>query len=195
MIEIFVIFITSNEHNNLQLVGLKDIKRLTNLESFTIILLEKHYYLRNEGGKMDNLIDSLKERLKEKGYKLTPQRRATLDTIIENQGKHLNTEEIYDLVKEKCPEIGLATVYRTLQLLDEMSVLPKLNLDDGCIRYELNTHEDDHQHHHLICQSCNDVIEVELDLLEHLEEEIEKKYHFTIRDHTVKFFGICSKCQ
>jgi len=165
------------------------------LESFTIILLEKYYYLRNEGDKMENLIDSLKERLKDKGYKLTPQRRATLDTIIENQGKHLNTEEIYDLVKEKCPEIGLATVYRTLQLLDEMSVLSKLNLDDGCIRYELNNNEADHQHHHLICQNCSDVIEVEIDLLEHLEEEIEKKHNFIIQDHAVKFFGICSKCK
>ena len=165
------------------------------MESFTIILLEKRYYLRNEGESMDNLIESLKERLKDKGYKLTPQRRATLDTIIENQGKHLNTEEIYDLVKEKCPEIGLATVYRTLQLLDEMSVLSKLNLDDGCIRYELNNHENDHQHHHLICQNCNDVIEVEIDLLETLEDEIEKKYHFIIEDHSVKFYGICSKCK
>ena len=168
---------------------------MTNRKNFTIILFEKHYYLRNEGDGMENLIDSLKENLKDKGYKLTPQRRATLDTIIENQGKHLNTEEIYDLVKEKCPEIGLATVYRTLQLLDEMSILSKLNLDDGCIRYELNTNENDHQHHHLICQKCNDVIEVELDLLETLEEEIEKKHHFEIKDHSVKFYGTCSKCK
>ncbi|ABR48620.1 ferric uptake regulator, Fur family [Alkaliphilus metalliredigens QYMF] len=143
---------------------------------------------------MENLMDSLKERLKERGYKLTPQRRATLDIIMQTQGKHLNTEEIYDLVKEKCPEIGLATVYRTLQLLDDMNVISKLNLDDGCIRYELNTHEDDHQHHHLICQSCGTIIEVDIDLLDHLEAEIEKCYNFVIKDHKVKFFGICSKC-
>lgn len=144
---------------------------------------------------MENLIGSLKEKLKDKGYKLTPQRRAVLDTIAENQGKHLNTKEIYNFVKEKCPEIGLATVYRTLQLLDDMSMISRLNLDDGCIRYELNTDKDDHKHHHLICEICNDIIEVELDLLEFLEEEIEKKYNFIIRDHEVKFFGICSKCQ
>lgn len=144
---------------------------------------------------MENLIDLLKDKLKEEGYKLTPQRRATLNTIIENQGKHLNTEEIYDLVKDRCPEIGLATVYRTLQLFDELSIISKLNLDDGCIRYELNTHEDEHQHHHLICENCNNIIEVELDLLEHLEDEIEKKHNFIIIDHKVKFFGICSKCQ
>ncbi|QZY57482.1 Fur family transcriptional regulator [Crassaminicella profunda] len=140
-------------------------------------------------------MENLKDKLKEKGYKLTPQRRATLDTIIENQGKHLSTEEIYDMVKENCPEIGLATVYRTLQLLDELDVISKINFDDGCSRYELNTNEDDHQHHHLICLKCGDVIEVEVDLMETLEEEIENNYDFKISDHKVKFFGYCSKCQ
>ncbi len=144
---------------------------------------------------MEKLADSLKGKLKDEGYKLTPQRRAILDTIIENQGKHLNTEEIYNLVKEKCPEIGLATVYRTLQLLDDMSMISGLNIDDGCMRYELNSNENEHQHHHLICEVCNDIIEVELDLLGYLEKEIEKEYNFIIKDRKVKFFGICSKCQ
>jgi len=144
---------------------------------------------------MQEIMDRLKEQLKSKGYKLTPQRRAILDTVIDNQGKHLSTEEIYDIVKKCCPEIGLATVYRTLQLLSELDVLSKLNLDDGCVRYELNTHEDDHQHHHLICTNCGDVIEVVVDLLDALESEIEVNYQFKINDHKVKFFGICKKCQ
>lgn len=144
---------------------------------------------------MTDMMENLKDKLKEKGYKLTPQRRATLDTIMENQGKHMSTEEIYDLVKEKCPEIGLATVYRTLQLLDELGVISKINFDDGCSRYELNTHEDDHQHHHLICLKCGKVFEVEMDLLEVLEEEIEKSYNFEIKDHKVKFFGYCDACK
>ncbi|GAB6087909.1 Fur family transcriptional regulator [Alkaliphilus crotonatoxidans] len=143
---------------------------------------------------MESLMENLKERLKDLGLKLTPQRRATLEVIFNNQGEHLNTEEIYDLVKEKCPEIGLATVYRTLQLLDEMGLISKINLDDGCSRYEFNHHEDDHQHHHLICQNCGAIIEVKIDLLDQLEEEIEKVYHFKIKDHKVKFFGTCSQC-
>lgn len=144
---------------------------------------------------MQETIDRLKDQLKSQGYKLTPQRRAILDTVIENQGKHLSTEEIYDIVKKCCPEIGLATVYRTLQLLSDLDVLSKLNLDDGCVRYELNTHKDDHQHHHLICTNCGAVIEVVVDLLDPLETEIEENYNFKINDHKVKFFGICSKCQ
>lgn len=138
--------------------------------------------------------ETIRDKLKDKGYKLTPQRRATLDVILENKGRHLSTEDIYMLVKEKCPEIGLATVYRTLQLLEQLGVVHKLNFDDGCSRYELAGSEEDHQHHHLICISCGEVQEVEDDLLEHLEKEIEKKKHFIIIDHKVKFFGYCKKC-
>lgn len=72
-------------------------------------------------------IEKLKEELKSKGYKLTPQRRAIIDMIKKHEGSHLTTEELYDLVKEECPEIGLATVYRTVQLLEEMGVIYKLD--------------------------------------------------------------------
>ncbi len=144
---------------------------------------------------MIDSIEKLKSVLKEKGYKLTPQRRAILDTVMNSQGKHLSTEEIYDFVKRDCPEIGLATVYRTLLLLDELGVISKISLDDGCARYELNINSDDHQHHHLICTNCGEILEVEVDLLEHLEDEIEKSHNFEITDHKVKFFGRCSKCK
>ncbi len=137
----------------------------------------------------------LKEQLKTKGYKLTPQRRAILDIIIEHEGQHLSSEEIYDFVKACCPDIGLATVYRTLQLLSDLKVLSRLNLDDGCVRYELIHDDEEHHHHHLICTECGKVIEVVVDLLEPLENEIEKNYNFKINDHKLKFFGICETCQ
>ncbi|OFI05424.1 ferric uptake regulation protein [Clostridium acetireducens DSM 10703] len=139
-------------------------------------------------------IERLRNSLKEKGYKLTPQRRAIVDIIIRNEGKHLTTEELYDLVKKECPEIGLATVYRTLQLLEEIGVVCKLDLHDGCSRYELIHEEENHQHHHLICSNCEKVIEVREDLLENLEKDIEEKYNFKISNHSVKFYGICSEC-
>lgn len=140
-------------------------------------------------------IDKLKNNLKGKGYKLTPQRRAVLDIIISNEGKHLTAEELYDLVKIECPEIGLATVYRTVLLLEELGVVCRLDLnDDGCSRYELVHEDENHQHHHLICTNCGKVIEVEGDLLGSLEHAIEKKYEFKIKNHSVKFYGLCSEC-
>ena len=112
---------------------------------------------------MENYIEVVKLKLKEEGYKLTPQRRSIVDIMIKNEGKHLNSEEIYDLVKVACPEIGLATVYRTLQLLDDIGAVSKLNLDDGCCRYEISTNDETHNHHHLICKKCNKIIEVEVE--------------------------------
>ncbi|MDS0524983.1 transcriptional repressor [Clostridium sp. SHJSY1] len=139
--------------------------------------------------------DMLKEELKKKGYKLTPQRRSIVDTIVDSEGKHLTAEEIYDEVKKKCPEIGLATVYRTILLLEEIGVVSRLHLNDGCSRYELVHSDETHRHHHLVCSVCNNVIEVEDDLLEELEARIEKNYNFKIVDHSVKFYGICSECK
>ena len=137
---------------------------------------------------------ALKEDLKNKGYKLTPQRRAIVDTIVESEGKHLTAEEIYDEVKKSCPEIGLATVYRTILLLEDIGILSRLHLNDGCSRYELVHSDEEHRHHHLVCNKCKKVFEVQDDLLEELEERIEKTYKFKILDHSVKFFGICSDC-
>ncbi|GAU76951.1 Fur family transcriptional regulator [Fusibacter sp. 3D3] len=144
---------------------------------------------------MNSCQEAYKIKLKESGYKLTPQRLAIINAIEENKGKHLNTEEIYDIVKQRNPEMGLATVYRTLQMLDELEVVSSLNLEDGCVRYELYCDDGSHHHHHLICSSCGAVIEVEGDLLDQLEAKIEKEYDFKIVDHKLKFYGLCSKCK
>lgn len=144
---------------------------------------------------MDISMDSIKERFKKEGYKLTTQRRAILNVIIENHDKHLNPEEVYDIVRVKYPEIGIATVYRTLQLLEKLNIIYRLNFDDGYNRYELNHNSEGHHHHHLICLKCGKVMEVELDLLENLENEIESENGFKIVDHNVKFFGYCTDCQ
>ncbi|HBI92244.1 MAG TPA: transcriptional repressor, partial [Terrisporobacter glycolicus] len=89
----------------------------------------------------------------------------------------------------------LATVYRTMQLLDEIGVISKLNLDDGCIRYEINLNKSEtHNHHHLICKKCGKIIEVEDDLMDNVEKEIQSAYKFKILDHDVKFYGLCQDC-
>ena len=136
-----------------------------------------------------------KEKLKEKGCKLTMQRRSVLDVLLEHSNEHLSTEEIYDIVKGNFPEIGLATVYRTVQLFEDMGIVDRLNFDDGCSRFELASEDTVHHHHHLICEECNKVFEVENDLLDDIEKEIENKYNFKIHDHNVMFYGICKDCE
>jgi len=138
-------------------------------------------------------LESIYKKLQEKEYKLTPQRRTILKVLLDNQEKHLSAEDIYQIVKPHYPEIGLATVYRTLELLADIDVLQKMNFDDGKARYEFSNH-DEHQHHHLICLKCSKVIEFNDDLLDILEKAISEKKNFEIVDHKLKFYGYCSKC-
>lgn len=141
--------------------------------------------------------DKLIQLLKEKGLKITNQRLAILETLRSCPGKHLTSEEIYDMVKKQIPEIGLATVYRNVQVLFEVGFLEKVNLDDGFVRYELANSNDagNHRHHHLICLECGQVYSFEDDLLEQLECRIRDKMDFKVVNHEVKLYGYCSQCQ
>ena len=140
-------------------------------------------------------IYAYKEVLKENGYKLTSQRKAILKILMENKSEHLSCDDIFKITSVEHPEIGIATIYRTLQLFEELGMVYKLNFNDGFSRYELDLGTEEHHHHHLICLSCGKVIEVKVDLLDSLEQKIEKNDNFTIVDHNVKFYGYCSDCK
>ncbi len=133
--------------------------------------------------------------LKKRGYKITSQRKVVLEAMLANREKHLTVEELYYIVKDEHPEIGLATVYRNIQLLNELKIVEKLNLDDGYIRYELADEDDAHRHHHLICEQCGSVIEVTEDLMDTLERSFLETYGFLVHDHQAKFFGVCRVCR
>lgn len=143
---------------------------------------------------MQQKFDSYCERLQEKAYKITPQRQLILKALLDHAEKHLSAEEIHLIVRGRDPEIGLATVYRTLELLASLDILHKIDFGDGCARYEL-AEQQTHNHHHLICVNCGKVIEFNDDLLESLETWIEKKTHFRITDHQLKFYGYCKECR
>ncbi|OEF98471.1 Fur family transcriptional regulator [Desulfuribacillus alkaliarsenatis] len=142
---------------------------------------------------MESKLNDIRKQLQEDGYKLTPQREATVKILLENKD-HLSAEDIYMLVKDKAPDIGLATVYRTLELLSELRIVHKLNFGDGLARYELTKDDEEHHHHHLVCLDCGKLEEFEDDLLGDIEEKIEKTKKFNIIDHRLSFFGYCSEC-
>ena len=138
----------------------------------------------------------LREKLSERGYKTTPQRKEILQVFVDHSDyHHMSAEDVYNILREKDSDIGLATVYRALDLLSELGILVQVDFGDGCARYELNTADPKtHHHHHLICLSCKKIIEFEEDLLDDLEADIAKKSGFKILNHEVKFFGYCSEC-
>ena len=139
-------------------------------------------------------IEKINQQLQSQGYKLTPQREATVRVLLENEEDHLSAEDVFMLVKDKSPEIGLATVYRTLELLTELHVVEKLNFGDGVARYDLRNDTNHHHHHHLICMQCGDVHEIMEDWLIPLEERLADHFGFEVLDHRLDFHGICSTC-
>ncbi len=140
--------------------------------------------------------ERFKEVLRERGLKVTNQRLLVLETIASHPGEHLTAEEIYELAKEQYPEIGLATIYRTVQVLVELNVIDKVSFDDGFVRYELGNAKADsrHHHHHAICQECGRVLAFEGDLLETLEQALYDTMGFVVTDHEVKLTGYCRDC-
>ena len=141
-------------------------------------------------------MDELKQRLQERQCKLTPQRKIILEVFLNNQDQHLSAEDVHTILKKELSEIGLATVYRTLELLCDMEILHKIDFGDGRSRFEINAGDkEQHYHHHLICLNCGMVKECEDDLLEDLETNIAQKSGFVVIDHQLKMYGYCEKCQ
>lgn len=141
--------------------------------------------------------EGFKDLLKSKGLKITKQRLLVLEALSSCPGRYLTAEEIYEKIKTDCPEIGLATVYRTIQLLSELRLIDRINLDDGFVRYEIVSVEnsgDEHHHHHLICRNCGKIISFKDDLLCKLEEKITESTGFWVVDHEVKLYGYCKEC-
>jgi Fur family ferric uptake transcriptional regulator len=155
------------------------------------------YKLDEIGEEMPNNHEQFKVLLRTNGLKVTNQRIAILEVLNNRPGKHLTAEEIYDYVRKGYPDIGLATVYRTIQLLSDLSLIDKLNLGDGYVRYEIgakNHEESCHHHHHLICLECGKIYAFQDDLLENLESRIKETLGFEVSDHEVKLYGYCKKC-
>ena len=140
---------------------------------------------------MNNKLEDL---IRNSGYRFTSQRRAVIEIILENEDKHLSSQEVFELVSARYPYIGMSTVYRTLPILEKLGFILAVNFEDGCTRYEINKKPDQHSHHHLICMTCGNIYEVEDDLLDEIEEKIYQSKHFKIVNHRVKFYGYCETC-
>jgi Fe2+ or Zn2+ uptake regulation protein len=122
-------------------------------------------------------------RMRGGGYKATPQRLAVLQALAAQQ--HQSMGEI----RQRCPGVGIVTVYRTLDLLSELGIVRRMELGDGP-RYELaGAH-----HHHVICEFCGDISEFEECPLDPKRLSLEHS-GFEIRSHSLEVYGRCAECQ
>lgn len=142
---------------------------------------------------MDEKLREFESKMAAANFKLTSQRRQILKVLLEKQEEHPSAEEVYQYVRSKNPRIGLATVYRTLELFSELGIVQELNFDNNCRRYELDQGES--HHHHLICVDCGKIVEFSDYILKDLEKHIGEEYNFNVIDHRIKFYGYCPDCQ
>jgi Fur family ferric uptake transcriptional regulator len=137
-------------------------------------------------------MDSIHAKLHEHNYRLTGQRKAVLNVMVENQGRHLSAEEVLWEARKIFPNIGIATVYRTLEKLASLELLHKTMFEGNRYRYEL-AEKNRHRHHHVVCLACGQISEVSGDLLHELESKLDEQ-GYKIIDHELKFFGYCPFC-
>jgi Fur family ferric uptake transcriptional regulator len=131
------------------------------------------------------------DRLSEKGYRLTPQRLMIL-SAIEDSSEHISAEEIYAQVAAKFPHVNISTVYRNLELLKRLGMVYEINLGEGRIRYHS---ERKGHHHHLVCQNCGSVIDIDEAMLSSLRETLLRDYNFRAELRHVAIFGLCENCR
>jgi Fur family ferric uptake transcriptional regulator len=129
--------------------------------------------------------------LRRHGYKLTPQRQAVIDTIVASQDL-LTPARIYEKVSSEHPDIGLVTVYRTLELLSRLELICELHAGGSCPTYTASNLE---HHHHLICSGCGKVVDFTGHNLAPLEDRLAQESGFKIQNHVLEFIGVCSACQ
>ena len=145
---------------------------------------------KKEVEKMKELKAEFKRKLSEKNYKFTKQRELIINTIIEKGNWHFSAEELFEELRKKDGEIGMATVYRTIELLKELEIIHVLDFKEESRKYELKL-KDSH-HHHLICKKCGKLIEFNDQDIDYFEKELEKKYNFKVTEHKLGFYGYCS---
>jgi len=131
----------------------------------------------------------------EAGFKLTPQRHAIVKVLLDHHQEHLSAEEIYVELLRVSAAFGLATVYRTLDILTSLNLLTRVSFEDGVARYDLRTEDPAHFHHHLVCTQCGKTVEIHEDLLGDVEKVVLRQYHFQVSDHRLTFLGLCQDCQ
>ena len=129
-------------------------------------------------------MSDLEERCAQAGLKMTGQRRVILKVLGEAED-HPSVEDVYERAKKVDDSISIATVYRTLNLLDELDLVIRHEFQQGYSRYEVNW---DH-HHHLVDLETGKVIEFQNDELEKMKVKIAKDLGYDLVDHRLELYG------
>ncbi len=141
----------------------------------------------------ETLLEQFKKILKKNALKFTLQREMILKALYDSDG-HLTPEALHRLIQERHPDIkvGIATVYRTLSLLEDSDIVTSLSFGAQGKKYELGTKE---HHDHMICTECGEITEFVDEEIEKRQEKIAQEHGFLMKDHSMQIYGLCQNCQ
>ena len=129
--------------------------------------------------------------LRNNNLKWSKQRDYLIDIFLSANG-HVTADELYKVAQKKYPQIGYATVYRTLKLLANCGIATAARFGHKSARFEMS--RSDHHHDHLVCTECGGIIEFKSDQIENMQETVARKKGFTITHHKLVLYGICKSC-
>ena len=130
--------------------------------------------------------------MRHKGKNLTEQRKLIAQTFLDTKG-HFSAEELTTLVKKRMPQLGQATVYRTLKLLVESGLADTLDTGDGVILYEQKYGQ--LHHDHLICVQCGKRVEILDAVIEVRQAEVAARHGYELTQHRMILYGVCDECR
>jgi Fur family transcriptional regulator, ferric uptake regulator len=125
------------------------------------------------------------------GCRLTAPRRAVVETLVESFYA-LTPVEVYDAARKDCPRLGLVSVYRTLEKLEELGLVQRVHQTKGCQAF---VRAGDGHQHIMICKRCGKAVLFEGDQLDSLFNKVSKKTGFQIEGHWLQIFGLCDSCR
>ncbi|MBQ1122721.1 MULTISPECIES: Fur family transcriptional regulator [Streptomyces] len=127
--------------------------------------------------------------LRARGYRLTPQRQLVLEAV--DKLEHSTPDDILAEVRRTAGSVNISTVYRTLELLEELGLVSHAHLGHGAPTYHL---ADRHHHMHLVCRDCTEVIEADLSVAEPFTATLRERFGFETDMKHFAIFGQCAKC-
>lgn len=133
---------------------------------------------------------AFEDRCRAAGYPLTVQRRVILETMV-LRDDHPTTEQIYEAIRARVPEISRATVYRVLESLVQLGAIRRAHHLGSATRFDSKTD----RHHHMVCVRCNRVVDFEDERLEDLPLPDHSRTGFKTTDYSIHFTGLCAECQ
>lgn len=141
----------------------------------------------------NKLLGDFKQLLRDNGLKFTIQREVILEMLY-NCDEHLTPESLHHLIQDKHPELntGIATVYRTLSLLEDSEMVTSLSFGAQGKKYELGSKD---HHDHIICTKCGLISEFMDDEIETRQKKIAEELGFVMQEHSMQIYGICQSCQ